>query len=133
MTSPPKKRCRPPRQRGASNPEIAAQLFLSPATVVYPPAEVFTKLGISSRSQLASVLPGLAKTACRPACSWWSGCAGAGFSKGEPLVAEVGDDLQPPAEGFNVGGQGAQFCRVGLGVLDGGDAPLGDAYGPAYR
>ena len=28
-----------------------------------------------------------------------SGCFGAGFNEGEPLVAEVGDDLQAAAEG----------------------------------
>jgi len=33
-----------------------------------------------------------------------SGCFGAGFGEGEPLVAEVGDDLQAAAEGFDVGG-----------------------------
>jgi DNA-binding CsgD family transcriptional regulator len=47
---------------GLSNPEIGARLFISTRTVQYHLGKVFTKLGISSRSQLHRVLPGDADT-----------------------------------------------------------------------
>ncbi len=43
---------------GFSNREAAAQLYLSPKTVEYHLASVFTKLGISSRHQLAARIAG---------------------------------------------------------------------------
>jgi DNA-binding CsgD family transcriptional regulator len=42
---------------GLSNPEIGARLYISPRTVQYHLKKVFTKLGITSRTQLHLVLP----------------------------------------------------------------------------
>jgi DNA-binding NarL/FixJ family response regulator len=42
--------------RGASNREIAAELFLTAKTVEFHLSRIYRKLGVRSRAQLAAVL-----------------------------------------------------------------------------
>jgi DNA-binding CsgD family transcriptional regulator len=54
---------------GRSNKEVAAQLFLSPRTIEYHLRHVFTKLAITSRTQLARMPLGDAESPAEPAGS----------------------------------------------------------------
>lgn len=47
---------------GLTNKEASRQLFLSPKTIEYHLGNIFTKLGISSRTELRSIVRGSCET-----------------------------------------------------------------------
>jgi DNA-binding CsgD family transcriptional regulator len=47
--------------RGASNRDIAAELFLAPKTVEFHLRQIYRKIGVGSRAQLIAMLAGTAR------------------------------------------------------------------------
>ena len=47
-------------RRGASNREIAAELYLTPKTIEFHLTQIYRKLGVRSRTQLVAALAAIA-------------------------------------------------------------------------
>ena len=98
---------------GQTNPEIGAQLFLSPRTVEWHLSKVFGKLGIGSRKELSAALSDVGSRRPPPAATRAQGARGRDSARTLDLELRQGIHIgEVERRGIDIGGIAVRPCRA---------------------